>query len=55
MLPRRNWSLLDRDALNWLVGEDKPDRKLLPAVSRRKVGAGRRNGRPGCSRCVRKT
>jgi DNA-binding FadR family transcriptional regulator len=32
VLPRRDWSLLDRDVLNWLVGEDKPDRKLLLAV-----------------------
>ena len=30
--PRRDWSLLDRDVLNWLVGEDKPDRKLLLAI-----------------------
>ncbi len=32
VLPRRDWSLLDRDVLNWLVGEDKPDLKLLLAV-----------------------
>lgn len=32
VLPRRDWSLLDRDVLNWLVGDDKPDRKLLLAV-----------------------
>jgi GntR family galactonate operon transcriptional repressor len=32
VLPRRDWSLLDRDVLNWLVGQDKPDRKLLLAV-----------------------
>jgi GntR family galactonate operon transcriptional repressor len=32
VLPRRDWSLLDRDVLNWLVGEEKPDRKLLIAV-----------------------
>ena len=30
--PRRDWSLLDRDVLNWLVGDDKPDRKLLLAI-----------------------
>ena len=29
VLPRRDWSLLDRDVLNWLVGQDKPDRELL--------------------------
>jgi GntR family galactonate operon transcriptional repressor len=29
VLPRRDWSLLDRDVLNWLVGQDKPDRALL--------------------------
>jgi GntR family transcriptional regulator, galactonate operon transcriptional repressor len=32
VLPRREWSLLDRDVLNWLVGEMKPDRELLLAV-----------------------
>jgi GntR family transcriptional regulator, galactonate operon transcriptional repressor len=32
VLPRRDWSLLDRDVLNWLVGHDKPDRELLLAV-----------------------
>src|SRR6187402_2045231 len=32
VLPRRDWSMLDRDVLNWLVGEDKPDRQLLLAV-----------------------
>jgi GntR family galactonate operon transcriptional repressor len=32
VLPRRDWSLLDRDVLNWLVGTDKPDRELLLAV-----------------------
>jgi len=32
VLPRRDWSLLDRDVLNWLVGPDKPDRELLLAV-----------------------
>ena len=32
VLPRRDWSLLDRDVLNWLVGEDKPDLELLLAV-----------------------
>lgn len=32
VLPRRDWSLLDRDVLNWLVGQDKPDRKLLLAI-----------------------
>lgn len=29
VLPRSDWSLLDRDVLNWLVGQDKPDRDLL--------------------------
>ncbi len=29
VLPRSDWSLLDRDVLNWLVGQDKPDRALL--------------------------
>ena len=32
VLPRRDWSLLDRDVLKWLVGPDKPDRELLLAV-----------------------
>jgi len=32
VLPRRDWSLLDRDVLNWLVGHEKPDLKLLLAV-----------------------
>lgn len=32
VLPRRDWSLLDREVLNWLVGEDKPDLKLLLGV-----------------------
>ncbi len=32
VLPRRDWSLLDRDVLNWLVGQDKPDRRLLLAI-----------------------
>ena len=30
--PRHEWSLLDRDVLNWLVGKDEPDRKLLLAI-----------------------
>jgi GntR family galactonate operon transcriptional repressor len=32
VLPRSDWSLLDRDVLNWLVGHDKPDRDLLLAI-----------------------
>ena len=32
VLPRRDWSLLDRDVLNWLVGQEKPDRALLLAI-----------------------
>lgn len=32
VLPRRDWSLLDRDVLHWLVGEDQPDRELLLAI-----------------------
>jgi GntR family galactonate operon transcriptional repressor len=32
VLPRRDWSLLDRDVLSWLVGQEKPDVKLLLAV-----------------------
>jgi len=32
VLPRRDWSLLDRDVLNWLVGQDKLDRELLLAI-----------------------
>ena len=32
VLPRRDWSLLDRDVLSWLVGQDKPDVELLLAV-----------------------
>jgi len=27
--PRHDWSLLDRDVLNWLVGKGEPDRELL--------------------------
>ncbi len=32
VLPRRDWSLLDRDVLSWLIGHDKPDLALLLAV-----------------------
>jgi GntR family transcriptional regulator, galactonate operon transcriptional repressor len=32
VLPRRDWSLLDRDVLAWLVGADEPDRDLLLAI-----------------------
>jgi GntR family galactonate operon transcriptional repressor len=32
VLPRRDWSLLDRDVLSWLIGRDQPDLKLLLAV-----------------------
>jgi len=32
VLPRRDWSLLDRDVLNWLVGQDRPQRELLLAI-----------------------
>ena len=32
VLPRRDWSLLDRDVLSWLIGHDKPDLELLLAV-----------------------
>jgi GntR family galactonate operon transcriptional repressor len=32
VLPRRDWSLLDRDVLSWLVGKDEPDRELLLAI-----------------------
>ena len=32
MLPRYEWSLLDRDVLSWLVGQDEPDRDLLLAI-----------------------
>lgn len=32
VLPQRDWSLLDRDVLNWLVGQDKPDHALLLAI-----------------------
>jgi GntR family galactonate operon transcriptional repressor len=32
VLPRSDWSLLDRDVLNWLVGQDNPDRELLLAI-----------------------
>lgn len=32
VLPRRDWSLLDRDVLSWLVDKDKPDLELLLAV-----------------------
>jgi GntR family galactonate operon transcriptional repressor len=30
--PRSDWSLLDRDVLNWLVGKGEPDRDLLLAI-----------------------
>jgi GntR family transcriptional regulator, galactonate operon transcriptional repressor len=30
--PRRDWSLLDRDVLTWLVGSRVPDRDLLLAI-----------------------
>ena len=30
--PRRDWSLLDRDVLTWLVGNEAPDRALLLAI-----------------------
>lgn len=32
VLPRRDWSLLDRDVLTWLVGTDEPDRDLLLSI-----------------------
>src|SRR6478736_6713199 len=32
VLPRHQWSLLDRDVLSWLVGEGEPDRDLLLAI-----------------------
>jgi GntR family transcriptional regulator, galactonate operon transcriptional repressor len=32
VLPRRDWSLLDRDVLSWLIGHDKPDLELLLAI-----------------------
>jgi GntR family transcriptional regulator, galactonate operon transcriptional repressor len=32
VLPRRDWSLFDRDVLSWLVGKDEPDRELLLAI-----------------------
>jgi GntR family galactonate operon transcriptional repressor len=32
VLPRRDWTLLDRDVLGWLVGTDEPDRGLLLAI-----------------------
>jgi len=32
VLPRNEWSLLDRDVLSWLVGKDEPDRDLLLAI-----------------------
>jgi len=32
VLPRSEWSLLDRDVLSWLVGKDEPDRDLLLAI-----------------------
>lgn len=32
VLPRRDWSLLDRDVLTWLVGSAAPDRELLLAI-----------------------
>ena len=32
VLPRSEWSLLDRDVLSWLVGHDEPDLDLLLAI-----------------------
>lgn len=32
VLPRSEWSLLDRDVLSWLVGQKEPDRDLLLAI-----------------------
>jgi GntR family galactonate operon transcriptional repressor len=32
VLPRNEWSLLDRDVLSWLVGDGEPDRDLLLAI-----------------------
>ena len=32
VLPRRRWSLLDRDVLSWLIGQGEPDRDLLLAI-----------------------
>jgi GntR family transcriptional regulator, galactonate operon transcriptional repressor len=32
VLPQRDWSLLDRDVLGWLIGQDKPDIQLLLAI-----------------------
>jgi GntR family galactonate operon transcriptional repressor len=32
VLPRRDWSLLDRDVLTWLAGSGEPDRELLLAI-----------------------
>jgi GntR family galactonate operon transcriptional repressor len=32
VLPRHQWSLLDRDVLGWLVGQGEPDRELLLAI-----------------------
>ena len=32
VLPRSDWSLLDRDVLSWLIGHDKPDVELLLAI-----------------------
>jgi GntR family galactonate operon transcriptional repressor len=32
VLPRAEWSLLDRDVLSWLVGQKEPNRDLLLAI-----------------------
>ena len=32
VLPRNEWSLLDRDVLSWLIGQDEPDRDLFLAI-----------------------
>ncbi len=32
VLPRHQWSLLDRDVLSWLIGQGEPDRDLLLAI-----------------------
>lgn len=32
VLPRYQWSLLDRDVLSWLIGQGEPDRDLLLAI-----------------------
>ena len=51
VLPRYEWSLLDRDVLSWLVGQDKPDRSLLLAIQRKSAPSSSRLLSAGGTTC----